>query len=426
LRIILDPVFGPFEIQPEEESLLNEQPVKRLNHIRQLGLVYINFPGATHSKYAHTLGVLRLAKEAIASLKLNETDAKLLRSFAILHCTGHGPFSWASENYFRLNGGLDVGKRSERIVDMESVRRILENSWHFSKGEIDLLKKSVSRGEQLTVPPDKKYLEETMYLLLRLEFLARDSYYTGIQAGRVDPFRIILSASIDPTKHLLFRLGSMQFVESVFISFYLMYLHVYSGCPRPVIDAMFRKALEIVVARYKSEKEMKFVEGMLFGLGEDSDPTKFLSLTDDFLLSSLLQCKDQAVSELVKRLTIPLPYKHICSKELDDSQKEKYKVSKNLKQLEDKLAEKSVANGMHEHSVLVAAPTLDILRSISEFETKIKDIFVEDEMGAAVKVLSTSPLIPPFKEFLSKTIIDVYSSRPDRKKEIERWLEDLL
>ncbi|MCP8309030.1 MAG: hypothetical protein H3Z54_10115, partial [archaeon] len=397
MRLILDPVFGPFDIQPEEESLLSEQPVRRLNHIRQLGLVYINFPGATHSKYAHTLGVLRLAKEAIASLKLEESDAKLLRSFAILHCTGHGPFSWASENYFRLNGGLNVGKRNVHIVDMESMKRILEDSWHFNKGEIDLLKESVSRGEQLTVPPDKKYLEETMYLLLRLEFLARDSYYTGVQAGRVDPFRIILSASVDPaTKHLLFRLGSMQFVESVFISFYLMYLHVYSGGPRPVIDAMFRKALEIAVARYKSGKTMKFVEGILFGLGEDPDPTKFLSLTDDFLLSSLLQCEDQAVSEIVKRLTIPLPYEHICSKELDDSQKEKYKVSKNLKQLEDKLAEKAVANGMPEYSVLVAAPRLDISRSISEFETKIKDIFVEDEMGAAVKVFSSSPLIPPF------------------------------
>jgi len=411
--VLVDPVFGPYRLTEEENELLGCSSVQRLHNIKQLGFSYLMYPGATHSKFSHTVGVLRLAREAIRLLSLKPEHERILRAFAILHCIGHGPLAWASEKFFERNSGLGIGERTVSIVkEDEEILEVLAKKWSLSATEMDLLLKSMERSERFQISPE--YLEELGYLLLRLEFLARDAYYTGVSGGAIDAFRVLHSVKIDSkSNHLLFDLTEQSIVESVYTSFYLMYLHVYTRHPRPVYDSMFAKALEIALEKRIAENspQLKFMDSFLFGLGKDKNPKRFLALVDDYILMSLGTCGMKDVENIVQRIILARPYTRIREILLDASQRERCLRHKaHLKDVEERLLSKLGSIGVGRDSVILLSPSMEISQSV--FTAKIRDVLIRDEVGRTHKLADKSPLIEPFDKLVQRNTVEVYAAKP--------------
>ena len=112
---IRDPIHGFIRADELEAALLNSRPMQRLRFIHQLGLTFLVFPGAEHSRFAHALGTMHLAGrvyDALASksggllpIHPGSSERRLVRVAALLHDIGHAPFSHTAEDLFA--GGID-------------------------------------------------------------------------------------------------------------------------------------------------------------------------------------------------------------------------------------------------------------------------------------------------------------------------------
>ena len=110
-----DPVHGFIRADRLEAALINSRPLQRLRHIHQLGLTYLVFPGAEHSRFSHVLGAMHLAGRAYDALAAKAGGAleagapsrsrRRVRAAALLHDLGHAPFSHSAEELFE--GGID-------------------------------------------------------------------------------------------------------------------------------------------------------------------------------------------------------------------------------------------------------------------------------------------------------------------------------
>src|SRR5881296_1953221 len=98
LKTITDTVHGTIRLDPLTLDLLETLELQRLNSIRQLGLTYLVFPGANHSRVEHCLGVGHVAGEMARALGLSDDERKLVQAAGLLHDVGHGPFSHTLEH----------------------------------------------------------------------------------------------------------------------------------------------------------------------------------------------------------------------------------------------------------------------------------------------------------------------------------------
>src|SRR5438093_12177430 len=98
LKTITDTVHGTIRLDPLTLDLLETLELQRLNSIRQLGLTYLVFPGANHSRVEHCLGVGHVAGEMARALGLSDDERKLVQAARLLHDVGHGPFSHTPEH----------------------------------------------------------------------------------------------------------------------------------------------------------------------------------------------------------------------------------------------------------------------------------------------------------------------------------------
>src|SRR5574344_1767310 len=94
---IKDPVHGYIEVPTPLVPLLDTEAVQRLRYIKQLGFVYLVYPGANHTRFEHSLGAMHLASLLARQLDLDKDDTLLVCTAALLHDIGHGPFSHSSE-----------------------------------------------------------------------------------------------------------------------------------------------------------------------------------------------------------------------------------------------------------------------------------------------------------------------------------------
>ena len=217
-KIINDPVFGFITIQSELIFDLIEHPYfQRLRRIKQLGLSCIVYPGANHTRFEHALGAVFLMRSAISSLELKgititHEEAEAVSLAILLHDIGHGPFSHTLEHTIvegiaheqvsallmedlnrRFNGGLDLAIQ------------IFKNQYH------------------------KKFLHQMVASQLdmdRLDYLRRDSFYTGVTEGVIGSDRIIKMLNVC-NDELVVEAKGIYSIEKFLIARRLMYWQVY-------------------------------------------------------------------------------------------------------------------------------------------------------------------------------------------------------
>lgn len=217
-KIINDPVYGFISIPGDFVFDLIEHPwFQRLRNIKQLGLTSFVYPGATHSRFQHGLGAMHLMDMAIATLRskgvlisAEEEEATLIA--ILLHDAGHGPFSHALEN------SIIAG------ISHEDISLLLMNKLNEQYGgKLDLA------IEIFTGSYSRRFLHELISGQIdmdRLDYLRRDSFFTGVIEGSVGSDRIIRMLNVVDDRLVVDEKGIYS-LEKFLIARRLMYWQVY-------------------------------------------------------------------------------------------------------------------------------------------------------------------------------------------------------
>ena len=217
-KIINDPVFGFINIRSELIFDLIEHPYfQRLRRIKQLGLSYLVYPGANHTRFEHALGSVHLMRSAIGILrlkgqKITDEEADAVTVAILLHDIGHGPFSHALEN--SVVQGIPHEEIS--LLLMEELNRQFDGKLELA---ISIFKDQYSRH----------FLHQLVSSQLdmdRLDYLSRDSFFSGVSEGVISSERIIKMLHVK-NDELVVEYKGIYSVENFLIARRLMYWQVY-------------------------------------------------------------------------------------------------------------------------------------------------------------------------------------------------------
>jgi len=285
---IRDPVHGYIYANELECKIIDSPVFQRLRKIRQLGTAHLTYPGALHTRFEHCIGSMYLAKRAANHLKsqeiINEDMSNELSIAALLHDIGHGPFSHLFEEVLH-----EKGMTHENITD-----RIIRET------EIaDILSRfgvNVKKFSNLCVGTSKnhpRFMNDIIAGFLSvdsMDYLLRDSYFSGVEYGKVDVHRIIDAYEI-AGKKLAINKDSVYALESLMLARYEMFRAVYFH------KSVRASAVMIIRAMNLSNEELHFTN--LDNLDD------FLQLTDERILYNISNINSNSEnSRLAKKLVI--------------------------------------------------------------------------------------------------------------------------
>ena len=217
-KIINDPVYGFISIPTDLVFDLIEHPYfQRLRYIKQLGMTHLVYPGALHTRFHHALGALHLMGLAVETLRykgqiITEAEEEAVSIAILLHDIGHGPFSHALEQV------------------------IVEGIWHEDISKMLMDKLNQQFDGRLTMAVEifngtypKKFLHQLVSSQLdmdRMDYLNRDSFFTGVTEGVINSDRIIKMLTV-VDDHIVVEEKGIYSIEKFLIARRLMYWQVY-------------------------------------------------------------------------------------------------------------------------------------------------------------------------------------------------------
>jgi HD superfamily phosphohydrolase len=254
-----DPIHGFIRADPLEEALINSRPLQRLRTIHQLGLTFLVFPGAEHSRFSHVLGAMHLAGRAYDALCAKgggllpggerSRERRLARAAALLHDLGHAPYSHSAEELFL--GGIDHEEMTRRMIASPEMARIF---LRFGDGITpeDVLR--LLTGEPEGGEPTERLLSQIVSGELdvdKMDYLLRDSLFCGVRYGNFDLDRLLetLLPIADPKTGSLgvgLEEGGVHAVEALVMARYYMFTQVYFNATG--------KALELHLNQWLNEQ----------------------------------------------------------------------------------------------------------------------------------------------------------------------------
>lgn len=300
LKILNDPIYGFISIPNSLVYDLIEHPYfQRLRRISQMGVSYLVYPGAHHTRFHHALGCMHLMQKAVQVLRfknvsISEEEENALYVAILLHDIGHGPFSHAMEESI-VEG---VHHEEISILFMNRLNREFE-------GKLDLAIK-IFRGEY-----HRKFMLQLISGQLdmdRMDYLKRDSFYSGVAEGNINSERLIQMLNVVNDELVIEKKGIYS-VEMFLIARRLMYwqayLHKTSVCAELILVRVLKRAKELThkgVELWCSESLQFFLKSQIneedfdrvglekFALLDDSDilgALKSWQFHNDFILSEL-------------------------------------------------------------------------------------------------------------------------------------------
>ena len=266
VKIINDPVFGFIKIPRGMLYGIVEHPLfQRLNRINQLGLASVVYPGARHTRFQHSLGAFHLMSEAIQNLQqkgqfIFDSEAEAVQAAILMHDIGHGPFSHVLEN--TLISGISHEEIS--LLMMEEINRSMN-------GQLNLAI-SIFKGDY-----PKNFLHQLISSQLdmdRLDYLRRDSFYTGVTEGNIGSARIIKMLNVVDDSLVVEQKGiySLEnYLTTRRLMYWQVYLHRTCVAYEKVMINMLNRAKELI-----RQKQQVFASpALLYFLENDIDAEWF-------------------------------------------------------------------------------------------------------------------------------------------------------
>lgn len=393
--IINDPVFGFIKVPDGLLTTLVKHPyVVRLTRIRQLGPTFYVYPGAMHTRFQHSLGTLYLVREALDSLTekgvwISDAEREAVSVAMLLHDLGHGPMSHALEKAFVPN----VEHETISLLLMERINKALD-------GALDLAIR-IFKDEY-----PKRFLHELVCSQLdmdRLDYLCRDSFFTGVREGNIGVARIIKMLDVKDDR-LVVEAKGIYTLENYLMARRLMYWQVYlhktAMSAQEVLSQTVRRARMLALAG----REIPCSSGLHYFLYRRADETPaedgtewldwFVRLDDSDIESAFKEwtvCDDRILSLLAQDFINRRLFKAKQLKQpLTDRQ---------MNGLKQQMAE-ALGITLEEAAFLVSSKEIDQML----YSTK------DDHISILLKDGSVRD-ISQFSELLSKNLIDHESKR---------------
>lgn len=270
-EIIRDPLWNNIRVDPLALRLVDTPAFQRLRYVRQLGLAYLVYPGASHSRFEHALGAYHLAQRALTlfderepARQIDADTCRLVRCAALLHDIGHYPFSHALEEI----GALHHEEVARPLVTTGEVAAVLREA--LGEGAPERIM-ALIRGQSDS--PLQGLISGSLDLD-KIEYLKRDAFMCGVNYGDIDADRLLDSLRLvrDPERGVS-TVGisekGLSALESLLFAKYQMYRNVY-----------WHHAVRSATAMYK-----RLVDGAL--RAGSLDAATLASFTDEGLLHEL-------------------------------------------------------------------------------------------------------------------------------------------
>ncbi|MED5452384.1 MAG: HD domain-containing protein [Candidatus Thermoplasmatota archaeon] len=272
MKVINDAIHGQFRIEGVRADLLSTPEMNKLSHIKQLGLAHLVFPGAHHTRFEHSLGVSHIAGMMAESLGLDEHETDTVQAAAMLHDVGHGPYSHTLEHILHERGGMDHMSITEGIIvgdydvlregeeksvlDRKSVPDILECHGLDPKEVAGLIRGPGAGGTERSLSAwaagKENFVDQDLTLAHlvhgpvdcdQLDYLLRDSHFTGVKHGIVDHRRLIMCLERH-SGDIAVEEGGLPALEGMMMARALMYSAVYFHRVTRVTEVMLSRAVE--------------------------------------------------------------------------------------------------------------------------------------------------------------------------------------
>lgn len=230
MAVIKDALHGNISITDSEEAVLDLPQVQRLRRIRQLATAYVAYPCATHTRFEHSLGALHITGELCSLLGLDKDASSELRMAALLHDVGHIAFSHEAEEVTAGTLGTHEEIGSAMMQKGEIADILSEN---FTPKKIASLACGEGLGQIIASDIGAD----------RMDYLLRDSHYTGVAYGVIDKDRILHTARLHARK-LVVSEGGLEALESLLIARFMMFSTVYYHHTVRIATLMVQNALK--------------------------------------------------------------------------------------------------------------------------------------------------------------------------------------
>lgn len=276
---IMDPVHGYVYFTDAERSVIDTDTFQRLHRIKQLGMGFLVYPSATHSRFSHAIGAMHLAGLAADRMMqlgyLESDDWQALRFAALLHDLGHGPFSHSSEGVMRQKCGFTHEDMTTRLI-MESEIGDRIAAAGYDKQLMSKLAVGKTQYRDLNFP---KEIIAGQVDVDKMDFLNRDSYFTGVPYGKVDHRRLIEGLELS-NDALSINSNALYALEQYIIARYEMFKAVYYHRTVRAAEIMY----DAILRAYASE----------LGFSSDMDVGEYLSLDDGSVWSKFVELSKAA------------------------------------------------------------------------------------------------------------------------------------
>ena len=395
-KTINDTVHGTIRLDPLVIDLMETLELQRLNSIRQLGLTYLVFPGANHSRIEHCLGVGHVAGRMADALGLPPEDRALAIAAGLLHDVGHGPFSHTLEHVLSSELSVDHMDLTQRIITGEDdnvakderaafpevprIPAVLER--HGIKGQrvaalIRGLGPDATQGSLTDFSRRKRAERRVLYQIIhsavdadQVDYLIRDAHYTGVALGVIDVNRLMQTLVLHDGEMAVDRKG-LPALEGILVARGLMYSSVYFHKTVRIAETMVSRAVERATTPIASIQKMV-----------DHELLEWLKGEGGFQAEVALRIKYR---KLFKRAIAWGP------EDLAEDQREALRALADdrvaRRDAEDALARKA---GVDPGRVVIDIPLPELL--VSEPRIANTDVPVVDEDGSAQRLSRLSPL----------------------------------
>jgi hypothetical protein len=308
---IRDPIHNFIELRDEERAAIDSTVFQRLRSIRQLAMTHLVYPGALHTRFEHSVGVCHLAGRVVEELSkkpgsdITAEDITTVRTGALLHDIGHGPFSHVSEAVLDERNKVRGVHEAISVAIMRTDPQLIEA---FGEDLCNQAADLVGHAGAFTVRSVLRDIVSGPTDADKLDYLQRDSYFAGVQYGKYDLGRLIDTATvINPggvETYLGFDEDGLWAVEGLLLARHHMHRQVYGHKTRIATDILVERALSYGLedgAIDPAAFSVPIVDGK--PAPDEQFLSAYLAQTDTSVMQALLvQSEDTPSRQLARRL----------------------------------------------------------------------------------------------------------------------------
>lgn len=257
-NLIIDAIHGDIHLTPLERRIIDTASFQRLRYLKQLGMAHLVYSSATHTRFAHSVGVLglmeRISKEAKEPLKLSSDDVQDVRLAGLLHDIGHYPYSHLMESVDDVQLSEDfvedpkpLGLRKARYPDHAELGELIVTSQPDLVAAIGGIEQARRIAELFSGWPEgKEQLSKLVHSSLdmdRMDYLLRDAHATGLPYGHFDINYLLNMLRVSPTGMLGVDMKALPAAEHFLFARFFMHKTVYTHKTIYGMEEMVRQLL---------------------------------------------------------------------------------------------------------------------------------------------------------------------------------------